>query len=244
MMSAKLPPPLHCLLGAEPLRFERRYLWLMLGGLVLLVVVLLLQPSLAADLVVLLRFVEPLAALGLVGALIYSAWRWRLRQKRAAAALLRAAAGDDFWHAGRLEATVLALFEPYWRALAAGNITPVAKHLSPFWAAKAEATLAAWLASYSRPVLLDLSLQRVSVVGLEDWLADYRDQVTVCVESTNSFHVTHLPSGKLVEGSGMARQQKELWQLVRGEQAWLLNRVEIIAEGASVPAIPIINEEH
>lgn len=244
MMSAKLPPPLHRLLGSEPMRFEHRYLWLMLGGIALLITVVILQPSLVTDLIVVLRFVEPMAALGLVGSLAYSAWRWRIRQKRAATALQRAAAGDDFWDAGRLEAIVRALFEPYWRALAAGNIAPVARQLSPYWAAKAEATLGAWLASYSRPVLLDLGLQRVSVVGLEDWKADYRDQVTVCLESTNSFHVTHLPSGKLVEGSGMVRQQKELWQLVRGEQAWLLNRVVILGEGASVPATPIVNEGH
>ena len=242
-MFAKLPPPLHRLLGDEPMRFERRSLWLVLAGLALLLAVLLLQPSLVADLLVGLRFVEPLAAIGVVGALAYSAWSWRLRQKRAAAALARAAAGDDFWQAGRLESIVQDLFQPYWRALAAGNVAPVAKHLSPYWAAKAEATLDAWLSSYSRPVLLDLSLQRVSVVGLEDWLADYRDQVTVCVESTNSFHVTHLPSGKLVEGSAMTRPQKELWQFVRGEQAWLLNRVEIVGEGGAVPAIPIIREE-
>jgi hypothetical protein len=57
------------------------------------------------------------------------------------------------------------------------------------------------------------------------------------------FRSTHLPTGELVEGNALARQQKELWQFVRGETGWLLNRIRILAEGVAVPDYPIIREE-
>lgn len=204
---------------------------------------LLLNEGFAAVVMGSLVWVELTAAVAVFGLAIYGAWRLRLRRQRATQAVRRAAENDEYWNEARLIEVVRNLYDVYWRAVASGNTASLHGRLSPYWSEQVTQALQDWRASKSRAVLLDLALGKVSVVGLEDWLADCRDQVTLCIEATNSFHVTHLPTGELVEGNALARQQKELWQFVRGETGWLLNRIRILAEGVAVPDYPIVREE-
>ena len=47
------------------------------------------------------------------------------------------------------------------------------------------------------------------------------------------FHVTHLSSGKLVEGIAAMRTEEQVWTLARGVSDWLIAHIDVLATGAA-----------
>ncbi|MDE1545595.1 hypothetical protein PTW32_09190 [Dechloromonas agitata] len=189
-----------------------------------------------------LRLLELAAALAVLLAAAYGALVYQDQRRIAAREIEQAAAADAFWNPERLNERVKALAEPYWRALAANDIGPVAASLTEDWRDYLTERLAGWRQNRTRPVLLDFAWREASVVGLEDWQANHRDRVTVRVDVQTSFHVTHLPSGELVEGFAGSRPEQQLWTLARGKTDWLIAGIELVGGGAAYRHCTVFRE--
>lgn len=221
--------PLHRYKGDATTPIDRVSVWIVIGICLIAVVTLIFLPRLASVAQGALQFLQLLALLAMIVAAIVGASIQWARRSAAERALREVAAADAFWAPEVLRAQVGSLFEPYWRAVAAGDIRPIADRLTPYWRGRLEQTFAEWRKGQCRPVLFELALKEMSVVGFEDWRNNQRDQVTVKVDAWTSYHVTHLLSGSVVEGAAVTRDEAQLWQLVRGDAGWLLNRVELVA---------------
>ncbi len=189
-----------------------------------------------------LRLLELVAALAVLLAAAYGALVYRDQRRVAAREIAQAAAVDAFWNPERLNERVKSLAEPYWRAVAASDIGPVAACLTEDWRDYLAERLASWRQNRTRPVLLDFAWRAAHVVGLEDWQANHRDRVTVRVDVQTSFHVTHLPSGELVEGFAGSRPEQQLWTLARGETDWLIAGIELVGGGAAYRHCTVFRE--
>lgn len=179
--------------------------------------------------------------LALIGIAI-AAWRLSRQRRRASAALKAAAAADPFWNEEALQRQVANLFEPYWRAVAGRNIAPVADKLTTYWHANLARGLAQWRADGVKPVMYQIAFMGAQVIGLEDWLADERDQVTLLVDARTAYHATDTRRGEVVEGTIGERTEQQLWQFVRGESDWLLNRVVLVGGSHAFSGCHVIRE--
>lgn len=235
-------PSIHPYRGQAGSRGERLALVAFLALLGIALLLLIFLPAEGRWLASLLQALEPLILLvALVGAGIAN-WRFA-RQRRRAGMALQAAAGDDpFWSAEGLRAQVETLFEPYWRAVVARDILPVADRLTPYWRSVLERGLARWRADDVRPVMFVLDMQGSQVVGLEDWRDNERDQVTVRVDARTAYHATDTRRGEVVEGTSGERIEQQLWQFVRGDAGWLLNRVDLVGSNAAYSDCRIYRE--
>lgn len=221
--------PLHRYKGDATTRTDRVSLWIVIGVCLIAVATLVFIPRLASLAQGVLQFLQLLALLAMIVAAIVGGIIQWTRRSAAERALREVAAADAFWAPEVFRVQVGSLFEPYWRAVAAADVRPVADRLTTYWRGRLEQTFAEWRKGQCRPVLFELALKEMSVVGLEDWRNNQRDQVTVRVDARTSYHVTHLLSGSVVEGVAVTRDEAQLWQLVRGDSGWLLNRVELVA---------------
>src|SRR5574343_205723 len=242
-MALSPPPALHPLLTPQPPGGKP---WLVvvavLLGTALLVGLVAYRPqAVLADTG--LMILQGALVLLVFGAVFWASRQMRRWRQRAALALQAAADADDFWNEERLLELARSLFEPFWQGVASRDIAPVRAGLSAYWATRCDTVLGAWQQRNCRPFHMTLQLLDAAVVGLEDWLADPRDQVTVMMRAKTAFHVTELASGALVEGIPGMRDERQLWQFVRGDAGGLLNRVQILADGASGNAGRIIREE-
>jgi predicted lipid-binding transport protein (Tim44 family) len=233
---------LHLPHSAASSAVEKQTLLIVVGLAVLLVLALVFLPMVADRINAALRLFEAGAALMVLAAGGLAFWLLRQRQVLAEKALAEAAAADDFWNRERLQATVENLFVPYWRAVAGRDAAAVAGALTPYWQEKLAATFADWTARDCRPSLLDIAFRDMSVVGLEDWRNNERDQVSLRVLGLSSYHVTDMSSGRVIEGIPAVREEEQLWQMVRGESGWLLNRVEFINGPADYGNCRVVRE--
>lgn len=62
------------------------------------------------------------------------------------------------------------------------------------------------------------------------------------IDAYTAYHATHIRSGELVEGLPTEREEEQLWQLVRGERGWLINRVELVADAGAYKKCRILRE--
>lgn len=221
--------PLHRYKGDATTRADRISVWVVIGICLVALTTLIFIPRLASLAQGVLQSLQLLALLAIIVAAVVGATLQWAKRSAAERALREVAATDAFWAPEILRAQVGSLFEPYWRAVAAGDVRPIADCLTPYWRGRLEQAFAEWRHGQCRPVLFELALKEMSVVGFEDWRNNRRDQVTVKVDARTSYHVTHLLSGSVVEGVAVTRDEAQLWQLVRGDAGWLLNRVELVA---------------
>lgn len=229
----KPPGPIHRLKGDPAPKLESWLKWPFIGLLVLLVAGLFLSSSLADAAVLGLRLGELFIALAVLGSALYGGAVYQDTRRLAERAQAESAQRDAFWAPEALKAQLAPQVEAYWRALAGLDATRLAGQLTEDWQAHVDERLHQWRQTGCRPVILDLSVGEIHVVGLEDWQENHRDRVTLRVDVQTSFHVTHLASGELVEGTAMSRPEPQLWHLARGEQGWLVDRVEIVAGAAA-----------
>jgi hypothetical protein len=152
---------------------------------------------------------------------------------RARAGVAEAAKRDSLWAHDALVAHIEALFIEYWQAVRGMNEHTLADRLDGHWRDRMAGRFAVWRSEHCKPVVLGMKLQNVSIVGLEDWIENHRDQVTALVKCFTGFHVTNMRTGEVVEGNVGAGEQMQAWRFVRGEAGWLLNRVQIV-ESASI----------
>jgi len=225
--------PIHRTKGDPAPAIDHWLKWPLVVLLVLFVAALFWAREQAEMLLFGLRLLEFGAALAVLLAAAYGGLVYQDQRRLAAREIAQSAAADDFWNPERLRRRVESLAEPYWRAVAAGDIVPLADCLSEDWRSYLAERLAAWRMNRTRPVLLDFAFRDATVVGLQDWLTAHRDRVTVRVDVQTSFHVSHLPSGELVEGIATSRPEQQLWTLARGEQDWLIAGIEVVGTAAA-----------
>lgn len=178
---------------------------------------------------------QVLMVLSIGAVIIYSGFAMRRYVRRARRHMDQAAAEDALWSHEAFVAGVEALFADYWQAVHQMDAGRVAGRLSDHWQDRMAGHFARWRAEHGRPVQFGLRLDKVAVVGLEDWLDNRRDQVTALVECQTAFHVVDQRNGGVIEGHAIERTEQQAWQFVRGETGWLLNRVQIV-EGAAIDA--------
>lgn len=221
---------------------DKQTLLIVVGVGALLILALIFLPAMAEQINAALRLFEAGAALLVIGAGGLAFWLFRQRQALAENALAEAAAVDDFWNRERLQTAVEKLYVPYWRSVAARDMASVAGALTPYWQEKLATSLADWKRRDCRPSLLDIAFREMTVVGLEDWQNNERDQVSLRVLGLNSYHVTDMSTGQVIEGIPAVREEEQLWQMVRGESGWLLNRVEFVNGPADYGNCRVVRE--
>ncbi len=222
-----MPRPIHRHVGDLSRTLSRYAHWPVLALCAALVLGIFVSSGLAAGAALSLEigqllFCVLVIALASYGSLLYGYKRWR-----AARLLAEAAAADAFWDEARLQERARSLAEPYWRAVAAMDIRSLRGALSADWCWYLDNMLTHWRGSGVRPLLLDFRFESAKVVGLEDWLDNRRDRVSLRVDVSTSFHATDLKTGNVLEGAAVTRPEQQLWHFVRGEQDWLLERVEM-----------------
>lgn len=243
IMNGTTQHPLHRYKGDTPTKIDRLSVWVVMGICVIALAILLFVPKLAGMAQGVLSIFQLLVLVAIVVAAMTGVVVQRHKRSAAERALREVAAGDAFWAPEVLRAQVESLFEPYWRAVVAGDVRQIAERLTGYWQGRLEQSFAEWRNGQCRAVMFDLALKEISVVGFEDWRNNQRDQVTVRVDARTSYHVTHLLSGSVVEGVALSRDEAQLWQLVRGDAGWLLNRVELVAGPMAYRDCRIIREE-
>jgi len=241
-MKKTSPHPLHCYKGDTANQTDRLWLLVVCAICVLALAILMFMPRLAGMAQGAMQVLQLLALLAMIVAAIAGQIAQSGKRRKAGLALREAAALDEFWSPERLYAQVSSLFEPYWRGVVAGNVNALAERLTPYWRGRLEQTFGEWRMNNTRPVMFDLALKDIAVVGFEDWRNNQRDQVTVRVDARTSYHANNLPSGEVVEGMAASRDEAQLWQLVRGENGWLLNRVELVASPMAYRDCRVIRE--
>ncbi len=235
--------PLHRYKGDTPTQIDRLSVLVVIGISVIALAILIFVPKLAGMAQGVLSFFQLLVLAAIVVAAIAGAViQWHKRSV-AEHALREVAVTDAFWAPEVLRAQVGSLFEPYWRAVVTGNVLPIAERLTTHWRGRLEQTFDEWRNAQCRPVMFELALKEIGVVGFEDWRNNQRDQVTVRVDARTSYHVTNLLSGSVIEGVALTRDEAQLWQLVRGDSGWLLNRVELVAGPMAYRDCRVIREE-
>ena len=147
--------PIHRTKGDPTPAIDHWLKWPLVVLLVLFVLALFWAREQAETLLLGLRLLEFGAALAVLLVAAYGGLVYQDQRRLAAREVAHAAAADDFWNPERLRQRVEALAEPYWRAVAAGDIGPLADCLSEDWRTYLAERLAAWRLNRARPVLLN-----------------------------------------------------------------------------------------
>lgn len=221
---------------------NRAVLWVAAALLVFLLSALVFGGWLQAAADVVFPLLEVFAGVAMLLAAGMAAWTLQRRREAAETALREACARDSFWDPEPFKVQVERLFEPYWQSVGRQNVVAVAEHLTAYWRDAMTEAFAAWRAERCKPVLFDLRFRSASIVGLEDWRDNRRDQITALVECRTSYHLTDMRGGEVVEGQPVEREEKQLWRFVRGECGWLLNRVEIVAGADAYDSCRVVSE--
>lgn len=237
-----MPRPIHRYKGASSKRDERLGLLVFVIVLLLLLLILLGFPTQAAWVGHLLQLAHPVLLFSVLLAAAVGSWQFSRRRQVAEEAMLAAARDDAFWSPLVLHEQVTELFDRYWHAVAARDVGRIADCLTPYWYEVLADGFVRWREDETRPVMFALQLRKISVVGLEDWHDNQRDQVSVRIEARTAYHVTHIRSGELVEGLPAEREEEQLWQLVRGERGWLINRVDLVADKGAYRNCRVLRE--
>ena len=195
---------------------------LIVGATVLLIAAVIFMPELG----VIATIAQLLLALAAVVGAVFAGARIRRRVNGAEAALREAAEGDPFWSPDAIRTRVELLFEPYWRAVQRRNVGVLAVELSPCWRRRLEEAFSIWHERGFKPVLFNLALNKVELLEVDDQSDPAADRFVALVECTTSYHVTDTRTGDVVEGFPDSRVERQAWQFIRGEQQWLLDRVE------------------
>lgn len=217
---------LHPAEGEVPKRASNLALVLILGALVLVILVIVFIPDASESLDVAALLIQLLAFVGVVGAAIIGGVRVRHRIGKAGEAVRVAASKDAFWSPDAIRVRVESLFEPYWRAVQKRSAASIAAELTPRWQQRLDEAFTIWIERGFKPVLFDLSLQEIKILEAEDHDDPRADCFVALLQCRTSYHVTDTLSGDVVEGFPGSRVEKQSWHFIRGEQQWLLDRVE------------------
>lgn len=236
------PRPIHRYQGGSSTRNERLGLLVFVAVLLFLLLILFAFPRQAAWVGTSFELLQPVGLVLILLAAAIGSWQFARRQRAAEEAMQAAAADDAFWSPQALHEQVSELFELYWHAVAERDAERIAERLTPYWYGVLTEGFADWRADETRPVMFALELRKITVVGLEDWKNNQRDQVSVRIDAYTAYHATHIRSGELVEGLPTEREEEQLWQLVRGERGWLINRVDMVADAGAYKRCRILRE--
>ena len=222
-----MPRPIHRSVGDLSRTLSRYTTWPVLALCAALVLGMFVSSRLATGALFGLEIGQVLFGILIIALASYGSVVYLYKRGRAERLLAEAAAADVFWDEGALRARVKSLVEPYWRAVAAMDVAPLRAQMSADWFWYLDNMVTHWRVGQVRPVLLDFRYDSAVVVGLEDWLDNRRDRVSLRVDVVTAFHATDLKTGKVVEGAAVTRPEQQLWHFIRGEHAWLLDRVEM-----------------